>query len=209
MTGSGAREDGPLLEVLERSKELGFLGPGAVRAHVLHARAFLPEVADASTVLDLGSGGGVPGLVLAWDRPGTELLLLDAMEKRCRFLEWAVDRLDRPLARVRCGRAEELARDPALRGGFDVVTARSFAPPPVAAECAAGFLHVGGRLVVSEPPQEGSIDRWPAGPLDELGMRPTGVSATETATLQVVEQFRECPERFPRRVGVPAKRPLF
>lgn len=209
MTSPRPDEDGPLLAVLQRSKELGFLGPGPIAAHVLHARAYLDELGEARDVLDLGSGGGVPGLVLARDRPEVRIVLLDAMEKRCRFLEWAVDELGLDRVRVLCGRAEELAREPELRGCFERVLARSFAAPAVTAECAAGFLAVGGCLVVSEPPDLRTSDRWPTDPLDELGMRPSTVRTDGGATLQVIEQVRQCPDRFPRRVGVPAKRPLF
>ena len=201
--------DSPLLRVLERSKELGFLGPGRVEPHLDHARAYGAELADGSTVLDLGSGGGVPGLVLACDLRSVEFVLLDAMEKRCRFLEWAGSELELRNVRVVCGRAEELAHRPDLRGQFDAVVARSFAAPPVLAECAAGFLRVGGRLIVSEPPEDRASHRWPADPLNELGMRSTGARSGAAATLQVLEQVRSCPDRFPRRVGVPAKRPLF
>ena len=72
--------DAALIDALERSRSLGFLGPGPVTAHVEHARGYLSYVADGGTVLDLGSGGGVPGLVLAHDRPDGHFVLLDAME---------------------------------------------------------------------------------------------------------------------------------
>ncbi len=201
--------DAALIDVLERSRSLGFLGPGPVTAHVEHARGYLSHVPHGSTVLDLGSGGGVPGLVLAHDRPDAHFVLLDAMEKRSRFLEWAVAELVLQNVRVLCGRAEVLGHEPELRGSFDLVVARSFASPPVLAECAAGFLRVGGRLIVSEPPQDALIDRWPAEPLAQLGLRPERTSSTEHATLQELAQVEVCPERFPRRVGVPSKRPLF
>ena len=75
--------DASLLAVLERSRELGFLGPGPVRPHVLHARSYL-HLLDGTRplrVLDLGSGGGVPGLVLAHERLDLEVTLLDVTEK--------------------------------------------------------------------------------------------------------------------------------
>src|SRR6266508_923171 len=78
---------------------------------------------------------------------------LDAHRRAQAFLEEAIDRLG--LAgrlRAVAGRAEELARDPELRSASDLVVARAFGPPPATAECGAGFLREGGRLVVSEPP---------------------------------------------------------
>lgn len=207
-----------LSAVLEESQARGFLGPGPVEAHVVHARGFAasPVVGTPQRFLDLGSGGGVPGLVLAmlvW--PSAEVVLLDAGERRCEFLAWAAVELgvaDR--VAVRRGRAEEAGRDAALRGGFDLVVARSFAGPGVTAECSAPFLQVGGRLVVSEPPATEAGDgvpeapRWPVEGLAELGLRPLARWASPF-TYQALEQVTPCPQRYPRRTGVPAKRPLF
>jgi 16S rRNA (guanine527-N7)-methyltransferase len=163
---------------------------------VAHAEGFLPPLVSAQRALDLGSGGGVPGLVIAAARPNVELVLLDASERRTDWLRRAVIRLgwaDR--VRVVTARAEELARDGAWRGSQDAVVARSFAPPLVTAECAAGFLRVGGVLVVSEPPAAGA-DRWPAPALDQLGLRRTDRGDPSFA---VLEQCSPCPDDVPRR----------
>jgi 16S rRNA (guanine527-N7)-methyltransferase len=194
-----------LLRVLARSRDLGFLGPGPVEAHVEHARAYLPALPAAGTVVDLGTGGGVPGLPLAVWRPDLHWVLVDVMAKRIAFVRSAVAELGVDVE-VLEGRAEELAAD--RRGMADAVVARSLAAPGIAAEYAAPFLKVGGRAVIAEPPG-GSADRWPDAGLAELGMRCGQVLGSDTATLQVLEQFAACPPRFPRRTGVAAKRPLF
>ena len=83
-----------LFAVLERSRSLGFLGPGPVSRHVAHAEAMGAAAGRPDgPVLDLGAGGGVPGLVLALAWPGTSWTLLDASERRAGFLENAVLRL--------------------------------------------------------------------------------------------------------------------
>jgi len=194
-----------LLEVLTRARALGFLGPGPVEGHLEHAAGFL-EVLEGvrGRVVDLGSGGGVPGLILAVERADLDLVLVEATAKRCRFLEDAVRRLGLDVTVIE-GRAEAVGRGP-LRGAADAVVARSFGPPAVTAECAAPLLRAGGLLVVSEPPV--SEDRWPAGPVSRLGLRPLFRTATPPF-VQVLEQSVPCPEEFPRRDGVPAKRPLF
>lgn len=207
--GAGVRHDGGmhtgLVEQLTRSRALGFLGPGPVADHIDHATGFVDALAGCrGRVIDLGSGGGVPGLVVAVARPDLDVILVDAMGKRCRFLEEAVLALGLRATVVE-GRAEVLARGP-LRGSADVVLARSFGPPAVTAECAAPLLRDGGLLIVSEPPD--AADRWPAGPLADLGL--TAVRRTESSpVLQVLRLSSPCPERFPRRDGMPAKRPLF
>lgn len=245
-----------LIEVLERARDLGFLGPGAVDKHVEHALGFLglwphsPAAPEEDGVgergeqglplaVDLGSGGGIPGLVLAVSTPTVRWLLLDSNHRRTEFLSSAVDDLGlSSRVEVMTERAETAGRS-SVRGQASVVVARSFAPPAVTAECAAPLLTVGGHLLVAEPPAgvpaedasaagasaagasaagasaagtdhspTSQASRWPAAGLAVLGMVPDADQAAPFA-LQRLRQREACPERYPRRVGVPAKRPLF
>ena len=167
---------------------------------------------ERGRVLDLGSGGGLPGLVLVTYRPELELTLLEARQRACRFLREVVTALDLAGVAVIEARAEEAARRPDLRESFDAVAARSFGPPPVTAECAVGFLREGGRLVVSEPPGDEEADRaaarWPEPGLEELGFAPPVPGGGPEASFVLLEKTRR-DDRWPRRVGLPAKRPLW
>lgn len=212
MTGGEAA----LLEILAESRSLGFLGPGPVDEHVDHARGFLVALEglpDPEEVVDLGSGGGLPGLVLARALPRSRWLLLDANQRRTAFLERAVAVLGlQGRVRVVTMRAEDHGHVAGNRATADLVVARSFAPPPVTAECAAPLLRTGGHLLVSEPPAEPPTDgaggRWPVDGLAQLGLVADGgvVGPPRVARMRQAER---CPERFPRRTGVPAKRPLW
>jgi 16S rRNA (guanine527-N7)-methyltransferase len=200
-----------LRDVLEEARALGFLGRGPVADHVRHAHAMARFIGSPpGPVLDLGSGGGVPGLVLAgaWR---VEVTLLDATHRRAMFLLEARHRLDLA-ARVRVveGRAEVLARDATLREGFDLVVARGFGGPAVTAECAVGFLGPNGRLVVSEPPMS-SGSRWPADGLAALGLELVRVGDQGAGSPSFAELRRtgELDPRWPRRTGIPTKRPLW
>ncbi|MEX1217769.1 MAG: RsmG family class I SAM-dependent methyltransferase [Acidimicrobiales bacterium] len=197
-----------LLTVLERARRLGVLGPGPVLDHVRHAQGFvdaLEELPVGSLLLDLGSGGGVPGLVIAEVRTDLQVVLLDSLERRVALLLEAIDvmkwqgRVSAVLAR-----AEDSGRSVEWRGTVDAVTARSFGPPATVAECAAPLLRVGGLLVVSEPPEE--TDRWPSVGLALVGLVDEGIAVSGMRRLR---QESVCPETYPRRVGMPAKRPLF
>jgi 16S rRNA (guanine527-N7)-methyltransferase len=227
----GGRSPDLVHDLLAEARQLGFLGPGPLEPQILHADGFatvacrLSPAAQAS-IVDLGSGGGLPGLVVAVKWPEAEVTLLEVNGRRAAFLRQAVGRLgltDR--VSVLEERAEVCGRVSALRGHFDGVTARSFGRPAVVAECAAPFLKVGGWLLVSEPPrhddpagESGSAaggrsgdvsgDRWPAGPLRELGLEPSE-EIHEGYGYRVLRQAGPCPARFPRRNGVPAKKPLF
>ena len=197
-----------LLEVLEESRRLGFLGPGPVSEHITSANRFLAalEPHKPTAVVDLGSGGGVPALPLAIALGTTRFVLVESMERRTRFLRSAIDRLglgDR--VSVVHERAEVAARQIELRASFDAAVARSFGPPAVTAECAAPFLRIGGALVVSEPPDR--PNRWNSEvQLRELGLH---LQADPPDGVVVLIQEALCPSRFPRRTGIPAKRPLF
>lgn len=195
--------------ILEESRALGFLGPGPLAPHIDHARGFASMVERApESFLDLGSGGGLPGLVLVREWVDARAVLLDASARRTEFLRRACAALgvdDR--VEVVCDRAEHAARDPRWRGAFGIVTARSFGAPAVTAECAVGFLARGGRLVVSEPPTD-EPDRWPVAGVTELGLALVR-RTTAKRRFVVLERSGELDARFPRRTGIPAKRPIW
>jgi 16S rRNA (guanine527-N7)-methyltransferase len=198
--------------LLEEARGLGFLGPGPTAGQRRHAVELAGAIGSFDGhFLDLGSGGGLPGLVLAFEFPNATGCLLDSQHRRCAFLEQAIEQLGLGhRLTVACGRAETLARDPALRQRFDLVVARSFALPPVTAECAVGFLRSGGRLVVTEPPEaESSAVRWPASGLATLGFGPAErVRCGDTAAVRMT-RAETVKDRYPRRDGIPAKRPLW
>ncbi|MCU1485381.1 MAG: rRNA small subunit methyltransferase [Actinomycetia bacterium] len=196
--------------VLARSRDLGFLGPGPIDEQIAHAEAFLGAIAPAglARAVDLGSGGGIPGLVLALALPAVDWVLLDGMVRRTAFLVEAVAALGlEERVQVRTARAEDAGRAPELRAGFDLVVARGFGPPAVTAECAAPLLVVGGQLVVSEPPDSSGL-RWSADGLAVVGLRVEAVVAGPPSFVRL-RQAALVDERYPRRVGVPGKRPLW
>jgi 16S rRNA (guanine527-N7)-methyltransferase len=213
-----------LAEVLLAAREAGFLGPGPIERHVRHALGFITlarraqEQAETAHLLDLGSGGGLPGLVIATEWPTVTMVLLEANQRRSQFLERAVRQCGlQERVKVLHQRAEACGRNPTYRGTFDGVVVRSFGTPAVVAECAAPLIRTGGWLIVSEPPGDEEDDsipggsgeaRWPAKQLAQLGLEPAE-SVRDEFGYQVLRQSRLCPDRFPRRNGVPSKRPLF
>jgi 16S rRNA (guanine527-N7)-methyltransferase len=195
-----AEHDASLVEVLTEHQHLGLLGPGPVTTAIDHAAGFARVLRPAGTVLDLGSGGGLPGLVLARCLPATRFVLLDARSSRTDLLVRALGRLglgDR--VEVVTGPAEEIVRRPGWRERIDAVVARGFGPPAEVAECAAPFLRIGGQLVVSEPPAS-SPDRWPVAGLARVGLVPDPSIDPTYASCTKVEP---CPDRYPRRRRTP------
>jgi 16S rRNA (guanine527-N7)-methyltransferase len=207
-----AAED--LREVLERSRAAGFLGPGPVEAHIVHAEGFAAAVESAlghppRNFADLGTGGGIPGLVLGVRWEQAQGVFVESGKRRCTWLREARARLGiEGRIEVVEERAEAAARPGPWREHFEVVTARSFAGPAVTAEIAAGLVEVGGILVVSEPPDP-DARRWPVEGLAELGFDPAVPTELAGAHFVVIRKAQTAPDRIPRPVGKPAKRPLW
>jgi 16S rRNA (guanine527-N7)-methyltransferase len=183
----------------------------AERIHVADSLAGMevPAVREGERIVDLGSGAGLPGLVLAIARPEAEVVLVESVGKKCAWLERTVETLGVENVRVTCARAEELEEAP-----FDVVTARALAALPVLCEYAAPLLREGGALVA----WKGAVDaREEADGLHAaqvLGLERDEVRAvepypeSERRTLHVFRKVSPTPEGYPRRPGMAAKRPL-
>lgn len=161
-----------VIETLREAQRFGFVGPGDIAEAERHARGYvdaLGELPPGTRLVDLGSGGGLPGLVLADAYPDASIVLLDRRQKRTDFLERAVRRHGWSHVEVRLADVEQVLRE--VRTGscppFDVVTARGFGPPEFTLRCAVGVCRPGGRIVISEPP---TGDRWPDLLLDDLGV---------------------------------------
>lgn len=145
-----------LHEALGISQRLGFLGDRPIVEVIEHARAFVSALHGVSgSVIDLGAGGGVPGLVLAVDRPDLAITLLDRRTKRTDFLSRMVRRMRLDHVSVVAADVDVAIRQGCV--GFDAVVARGFGPPDVTLQTGARCLGRGGVIVISEPP---SGDRW-------------------------------------------------
>lgn len=209
-----ARPDAALEAALERAQRQGWIGSGAMERHIRHARAFatlLPEPCDRA--VDIGSGGGLPGLVLAHERPATRWTLIDSAARRVEGLIRSVRELGLgSRVEVVHGRAERLAHEPRFRESFDAAVARSFGPPAVIAEIAAGLVVPGGRVVVSDPP-DAPADRWPTAPLAALALRAvpaaggSGADERGAVALSVLEKTGPAPESVPRVTAALYRRP--
>lgn len=164
--------------------------------------------------LDIGSGGGFPGLVLAVACPDWDFTLLEATGKKCAFLERCGRELGLSNVRVLNCRAEEAGRDPALRAGFDLATARAVAPLAVLAEYALPLLRLGGRLAAlkgagweAELAQAEAALALLGGGVAQAIPQQLPRSGDQRALL-LIEKLAPTPDKYPRRPGIPQKRPL-
>ena len=171
-------------------------------------------LAVPARIIDVGSGAGFPGLPLKIAFPQLAMELVDSVGKKTAFLEHVVGVLGLEDVVVHTGRAEALGREPALRDSFDLALIRGVARLPLLLEYALPFCRVGGSVVALK---HGGLDaelQGAARALGELGGEVTGVFPVELKGLQdhrVVAAIRKVaatPDRYPRRTGIPAKRPL-
>ena len=157
-----------VIEALGEAQRLGFLGSRPVDEVVAHAESFVWALsAVRGSVVDLGAGGGVPGLVIAGRRPDLALVLVDRRTKRTDFLVRVVRRLGwSSRVEVRAVDTEILCRQ--APASFDAAVARGFGPPDRTLRTGRDLVRPGGLVVVSEPP---TGDRWSPDLLDRLRVR--------------------------------------
>jgi 16S rRNA (guanine527-N7)-methyltransferase len=166
-------DDTILLAALGEVRRRGAIGTTTIADAVTHAEQFVHALpASTRRVADLGSGGGLPALVIAVRRPELQIVLVERRTARADMLRRAVLALG---VGERVTVVAEDVRALAARqaGSFDAVTARSFASPAVTAKWGCELLRVGGLLIVSEPPEE-VAERWQGSLLERLGLEDLG-----------------------------------
>jgi 16S rRNA (guanine527-N7)-methyltransferase len=153
------------------------------------------------SVADVGSGGGLPGIPLKLALPDLRLCLVESDQRKAEFLRDAVVALELTGVEVEARRAEELGRDPRHRDAYDLVVSRAAAKAPVAAEYCLPLVRPGGKLLALARYRDWEAAR---GAIGQLGGRLEG----ERQGTVVVRKIKPTPDQFPRRVGIPGKRPL-
>lgn len=160
-----------LLETLRQAQRFGFFGSRPIEEAIEHSRSFVAALAtrQLASIIDLGSGGGLPGLVVADAYRHASVVLVDRREKRTDFLQRASLRLGFDHVTVVAGDVDSVCRqvEAGALAPFSAVTARGFGPPDTTLRCARRLVSCDGVIVISEPP---SGNRWDSSLLDELGL---------------------------------------
>ena len=206
---------GLLLEANGRLNLTRVVEPEAIaRLHLLDAVAALPliDAAGPRRALDLGSGGGVPGLLLALARPSVAWTLVDSVGKKVEALRSFVEELGISNITALAGRAEALGRGD-LRGTQDLVTARACASLPVLAEYSLPLVHPGGMLLAWKGAITGAELAAGTAASRLLGggvpvVHPSGFPALGDHRFVLVPKVAATPGRYPRRPGEPARHPM-
>jgi 16S rRNA (guanine527-N7)-methyltransferase len=187
----------------------------AWRVHVADSLSGLefPQLAAARRIADVGSGAGLPGLVLAVALPGTRVDLIESVVRKCEFIRLAIERVGIDNARVICERSETWARGDG-REAYDAVTARAVGRLATLAELAAPLLCCGGALVGWKGRRDAEEDAELARASEDLAMRPMEVrwvgpyAGSRNRHLHLMCKVGPTPEAVPRRPGVAKRRPM-
>ena len=189
--------------------------------HIDDSLALLPVLDKCSAavsgglrMVDVGSGAGLPGVVIAVKRPEWRLTLVDSLQKRCKFLSEVKSNLELENVSVQWSRAEDLGRDSGHRGTYHVAVARAVAELRVLVELCVPMLEVGGFLVAAKGPNPEEEVEAARNALGQLKSKVVSIDTVSSfgshgqRTAVVIQKLQETPGKFPRQAGKPNKRPL-
>ncbi len=172
----------------------------------------LPEFKTAERVLDMGTGGGFPGLPLAVVYPDKQFVLADAVAKKLRVVADTAEKLGLSNVSVVHGRAEDLGRDRSFRGSFPLVTSRAVANMSTLCEYCLPFVSEGGYFAAFKTEEQAEEIESAARALKLLK---GSVARRESCGIEgsghifvVVKKLGPSPEKYPRKSGIPSKEPL-
>ena len=203
--------DSKLSQLVELISAWPGLVSGPAAELVEDSLVLLEHLGQARTLVDVGSGGGLPGLPLKLARPDLAVTLVEADQRKAAFLVQACAALGLGDVEVLARRAEDAGRDPRYRERFDVAVARALAPMPVLAELCLPLVRVGGKLLAQKTDKEDVALAKHAievlgGSLDEISATPS--AARHAGTVVLVSKVRPTPAGYPRRPGAAARKPL-
>ena len=203
--------DSKLVELARLISEWPGLVSGPADELVDDSLVLLDHLGEAHTVVDVGSGGGLPGLPLKIARPELKVTLVEADQAKAAFLVRTCAALGLAGVEVLARRAEEVGRDPLYRETFDLAVARAVAPMPVLVELCLPLVRVGGRLLAQKTESEDLAAA--GGAIETLGGRLNRVVAAPSesrrqGTVVIVDKVHATPPAYPRRPGLPSRKPL-
>jgi 16S rRNA (guanine527-N7)-methyltransferase len=214
-----------LAALTEWNRRKNLTSPGALadaeRVHFLDSLSLVPvirrEPEGARRLIDVGSGAGFPGLALKIALPELDVVLVEATGKKAEFLSYLKDSLALGEVEVLAERAELVARRGGYREAFDIATARAIGSLKLVMELTLPFCKIGGVLIAQrggDAEEEAALATKASNTLGggvpsvEPAFASLAADAETRGSIAVVRKLSETSDRFPRRDGIPAKRPL-
>lgn len=164
-------------------------------------------------VADVGTGAGFPGLPLKIAAPSLSVTLMDALEKRIKFLNAVIGELSLENVNAVHKRAEDAGHDASLRESFDIAVSRAVAPLSVLSEYCLPLVKVGGFFLAMKGPEPSAEASEASNAVKELGGEISEIASVKVAegmfhSVVVIKKISQTPQKYPRKAGKPAKSPL-
>lgn len=182
--------------------------------HFIDSLTVLNKIDEESTIIDIGTGAGFPGIPIKIALPETKIVLLDSLNKRIKFLDAVVDKLQLKNIETLHGRAEDYGKDKRYRAKYDVAIARAVAPLNILLEYLMPFVKIGGTCLCMKGLNSEEEISKSANAVKELGgelieTKEFFIPNTEMKRKIIqVNKIKETDNRYPRKAGTPSKEPL-
>ncbi len=182
--------------------------------HFIDSMSILDKIKEDDRIVDIGTGAGFPGLPIKIAKPNTDVVLLDSLNKRIKFLDNVIGELNLKNIQTMHSRAEEFGSNIKYREGFDVAVSRAVAPMNILLEYLLPTVKVGGICICMKGPEiDEEIERSKKA-LEILGGKIEKIEKIDLVnsgnrrTLITVRKINKTPNKYPRNPGVPSKTPL-
>jgi len=188
---------------------------GIVIKHFLDSLSIVPHIpGEARSLIDVGTGAGFPGIPVKIVNDKIRVTLLDSLEKRIKYLDEVINRLELKDICAVHGRAEDFGADKKYREQFDIATARAVASLPVLLEYCLPFVKVGGTFIAMKGPDAEKELKESKKALDILGGEILGIKeltlpqSDNKRCIILIKKCRHTPTGYPRKSGKPTKQPI-
>lgn len=185
-----------------------------IQKHFVDSLTILKEIDNLSKIIDVGTGAGFPGIPIKIAIPETKIVLLDSLNKRIKFLDEVIEKLQLINIETIHGRAEELAKNRLHREKYDIAVARAVAPLNILSEYLLPFVNVGGYAICMKGSKGKEEVKDAKKSIEILGgkvlkIEEFSLPKTEMErTIVKIEKIKNTDKKYPRKAGTPSKEPL-
>lgn len=206
---------GNLIEWNEKMNLTAIIEPKEIIIkHFIDSLTINKYMKEASIIIDVGTGAGFPGIPIKIVNPDKQITLLDSLNKRILFLENVIEELQLNKIEAIHNRAEEIGKNEKYREQYDVSVSRAVAPLNVLVEYLIPFVKLGGRSICMKGPKIEEELEQAKSAIQRLGGRIDKVDCFQLPNTQierniiVIEKIKNTPKEFPRKAGIPSKKPI-